>query len=156
MLSAEGVLDREEAIYIFADASRVSTNEIGVHPIGVTVASWHREFGIAPDDSELLTIDVYDPAMPYYNTVGFLPRYGWYAHYLFRGDDLSGLTLWRSDDEGESWYDYTAEAIIAVNPDTDIKLYFQEPPDYPILLVWEAEGIGETKILRITWDIDYV
>jgi len=98
-----------------------------------------------------LVVEVRDPSIPCINYLGFYNNYsGIYAGLNFwdtYNPDNGNVILWRSDDGGESWYDYTA------SPDIEwdgywLRYYYGELTS-PVLLQLEVPGTGESNVVTI-------
>jgi len=144
-------------------------------PRGVdTSAPGSREFALAPvwPWSEF---DVLTGAYPMRMTVSFynaaqIPHFSKYEYdtfyttpiiqtltlwYEYTGD-MDDLTLWRSDDEGKSWYEYQDANMQYIDSYIILNFIEGESLTDPAILLFETKDYGDSMGLRISWDQNVV
>lgn len=150
-LRAEGEKDRS----IFLSPTLVvpagtDTSKPGDIPLTVQLEERYEPFGLIPEGVNLCTLVVRDLRVPYF-MVGASYMGLCYAEYCYRvAEGLGPLTVWRSSDEGKSWYDATAQTQMNLTA-TTLELEFTGEKDETIYIVVAADGVGETEILRFVW-----
>lgn len=147
LLDDDGDIERD--IPVSWDMSGIDANAAGEYEVACTILAPYDRFGLDSEAPISATVTIVDASFPaLYETYAVAGAYK--LQFLYVADDLSGLTVWRSDDDGANWYDYTQDAGLSFS-DT-LWLIFGETPEHPVLLVFEVAGLGESKILRLTWD----
>lgn len=145
-LSAENEDDIALEVDFEIDSSLVNTKLVGDYKVPIMLPEWLRTFGINSPEDKFYTFYVRDLRIPYYYS--YSSEFGQYYLYYYYGDNIDNIIVWRSDDDGATWYDATAKTQIA----DDITITFSKPENHPILLVLEVVGIGQSDILRVTWN----
>lgn len=149
VLHAEGEEDIRFTTFVKLAAPTLDTEKPGVYPVTVSTETWLNAFDLIPEGMPLFTIEVRDLRIPeFYKSSSYEGKYN--LEFLYQAKDKNGLTLWRSDDEGKTWFDVTDSAIMEFN-DGSLILTFDKAEDHPVQLAWEVAGLGESKVIRITW-----
>ena len=162
VMSADGVPDKYTAVYVTYDRADIDIQTIGAKT--VLTARFFETFegmDILPDDITFdLTIETVDGRIPHFTGA----QSGWMFYdfyYFFTGESLAPLTLWRSDDNGESWYMFWREDEPELTGATvycyDDRLTVQLPrmdfeaEEYlnqePFLLAFETEGMTGGQVV---------
>lgn len=151
VLSADGHDDIEILLDYNLLFSQIDTSTEGIYYIPIELNGYLSSFDLIDKNITLFTAEVRDMSIPAFDSAVFAFN-AYFINYLYgSGRDESSLKLWRSDDEGESWYDCTEETYFKFFSDA-VRITFYEPSDQPVWLVWEVAGVGESEILRLTWD----
>lgn len=134
----------------------------GIYALPVALPSPFDVLDVVPKDKPLtLNVVVYDPTLPFFDYARkALDDEGVKAYYfifIYKGPGLEPLTLWRSDDNGETWRISWKEGY-ADNEPTRVSWF----PGVPIsleygaadirdgmMLAFEAEGRGGSHVVKI-------
>ncbi|WP_313164560.1 hypothetical protein [Sedimentibacter sp.] len=151
VLSADGYEDIEVLLDYNLLSSQIDTSTEGIYYIPIELNGYLSSFGLIDESVPLFTAEVRNMSIPVFDSAVFAFN-AYFVDYLYvPGSAENSLKLWRSDDEGESWYDCTDETPFKLFSDA-IRITFYEPSEQPVWLVWEVTGVGESEILRLTWD----
>lgn len=110
-----------------------------------------QQFNLEGNYDIELTVDVRDPDVPCIFNVIFSSDYMDFELWKSYKGKQQDVILWRSDDDGKTWYEYTENENIQFNHYTYssiIKFYFEEITN-PILLCLEEKGVGESNVVSI-------
>ena len=160
-LEAQGVAPIYERIAITLDTSLVDNAAPGIYPMPARALA---PFDLAANDLDSLTVEVYDPSIPYFATSMF--NFGSYSIVHFYAGEPEALTLWRSDDMGETWYEYWRGADgfscsdnleVDIFPDSVCLTFFGVTAELSgdVLLVFEVAALefaGSSRILHLNID----
>lgn len=135
----------------------------GIYSIPVTLRPPLDVFDIVPKDKPPgMDIIVYDPKLPFFNHAKRIiyDDYDYYSlSYLYSGESLSLLTLWRSDDDGASWRISWRQGF-GENEPFDVRWSGGEITlDYrladiigEVLFAFEVEGSGGSHVVKLVAD----
>ena len=133
----------------------VDTGSLGRTLIPGKLVPLFQGLGLERDFPLKLVIDVRDPAVPCIDRIDFSeddsnPYAVLYLWDQYTGP-LEGLRVWRSDDEGMTWYDTTESSDIKIcfeDGDALIYLHYDEITD-PVQLMVELPGSGESNVVTL-------
>jgi len=158
-LEYEGFPDRFINAYATFDISLVDIETPGTYPLPGTVAS---PYGFALNDLADFEVEVIDASVPRYHRA----MANWGGSYMFIftfAGDVEDLVLWRSDDMGETWYQYWVgtegrwinEGVNVDAWDTELSIWFAYPADElpgEVLFVFENVALGmDSKTLYVNF-----
>lgn len=155
-LHAEGVEDEDESVWVQFNDFALPYGTPGQHLMPANLMAPYDLFDLVSAESPPgMTVTVFDPSVPSYRESASL-RGVLTLLYLYTGD-LADLTLWRSDNEGQSWYVYWRDG----DPEKEnffidyngyyLTLRFGSPQEFvaPALLAFEVgDGMGSC-VLRV-------
>ena len=131
----------------------IDTSFIGKHYVQGRIDPVLEGFGLTDDVELNLVVDVRDPDLPCIGSVNIFDRDGFEA-YVFMWDDCDfskgeGI-LRRSDDGGESWYDFTGSSDIEQDGYwKDAFVFHFESLPSPVMFYVEIPGMGESNVLAL-------
>jgi len=153
-LSADGLPDRVINSRVYLDDSAVDYDKPGRYqiPLVSLISEPYDVFDlISATSPAYLTVDIIDPYIPYLNQMRYVSSF-WGSYYfiehLYSGDEE--LTLWYTEDDGESWSvlwksgNEAGDAFeVEIYPD-DITIYIYDETGYPSP-AWFAYEVGTGK-----------
>jgi len=125
------------------DPYEIDTKDLGFVTIQGYLELPFQGLGIEGDYPLELTIEVRDPSLPcIYEVSSYNNSLGQYTAFFFWDsyEPADGtVTLWRSDDNGESWYDYTNSENIEWSGDV-LYYYYEEISDTALFKLEEKDS----------------
>jgi hypothetical protein len=114
---------------------------------------WPSFRGLGLDDTDIsLIVEVRDPALPCIASVDATNRWGEKYFTLVFWDTYDpvddNVVLWRSDDEGETWYDATWSDDMEW--DGDEIFFYYDTLAQPVWLVLEHIGVGDSNTVVLS------
>lgn len=155
----EGHPARTEQLHVIwdKDPNTIDTSLPGKSEFTFSLSPPFRGLGLEKNIPLAITLDVRDPALPCVESVDFLQKNDdRYARlHLWKVDpaDWESLLLWRSDDMGQSWYDYTSSPQIKwlasdLTDQPSVDFYYDDI-EYPVQFQLELPGAGESNIVTL-------
>jgi hypothetical protein len=137
-LSADGVRDEYITVALTFDDSSVDYSKPGIYhmPVVLPLPSPYDSFNLIPDGTPLMfSIEFFDPSIPFFVEIS---KWGIYIiWHTYSGDE--DLTLWRSDDDGESWFVFWKQGD---EPDPGFEVIL-DPPDFLNIVIYDPSVIPE-------------
>ena len=131
----------------------IDTSVLGSYTISGTLLPAFEGFGLTDGFPLELVVEVRDPSLPCISEVFFSSWSGNTATLVTWDvyDPLAdGFILWRSDDGGETWYDFTD------SPDLDWYLwefnfiiFNYDALEHPVMFCLEVPGVGESNVVTL-------
>ena len=122
----------------------IDSGAYGTHTIPGSLDPVYEGFGLTDDFPLALTIEVRDPALPTISAVYFSDWNGNVATLDLWNDydpAVGGFILWRSDDEGLTWYDCTdSQDLVWLEWYKRVVEYHYDEITNPIMFCLEAGG----------------
>ena len=129
----------------------IDTGVIGSYFIQGCLLPLFDGFGLT--DGFTLTIEVRDPAIPCIEAVYFSDWDGNVATLSLWDEydpSIGGFILWRSDDGGETWYDFTDSPELGWPEWNRSAIEFRyDQITHPIMFCLEVPGIGESNVVTL-------
>jgi len=154
-LSADGLPDRVINSRVYLDDSAVDYDKPGRYYIpllSLNSAPYDAFDLVSATSPAYLTVDIIDPYIPYLNQMRYVSSFWGSSYYLiehlYSGDEE--LTLWYTEDDGESWSvlwksgDEAGDAFeVEIYPD-DITIYIYDETGFPSPALFAYEvGTGK-------------
>jgi len=146
--------ERKEVFLIewdMAALDAIDTSVIGEYSIQGSLMPIFDGFGLADGFPLTLTIEVRDPAIPCIGAVWFSDWDGNVATLdLWNEYDPAegGFILWRSDDEGKTWYDFTSSPqLVWLDWHKSVVEYHYDAITSTIMFCLEIPGVGQSNIV---------
>ena len=132
----------------------IDTDEPGFYTVQGQLPYVYNGFGLTDEFPLSLTIEVRDPAIPCIGAVTIIDYGDEYMAVLDLWNEYDpaegGFILWRSDDEGQTWYDFTdSPALEWPTFSKNVVQFHYDDITNSIMFCLEVPGIGESNVLTL-------
>jgi len=131
----------------------LDTEELGSHTITGSLLPVFDGFGLTSGFPLELIIEVRDPSLPCISEV-FFTTWDGNAATLVTWDaydpQAGGFILWRSDDGGETWYDFTKSPSLDWDLwEFNFIIFRYDALESPVMFCLEVVGLGESNVVTL-------
>ncbi len=130
----------------------IDTRKLGMSTIGGILTPPLAGLGLTDDYTIEFTFEVWDPKVPCIGEIMFQEdytgKYVFFGLWEFDGWTKDDVIIWRSDDEGATWYDYSDSDQLKWLYDDNLAFNYDNITD-PIWFQIEVPGHGESNVVSL-------